>query len=198
MMVAQPVTPGIASGVSDNAILKLEAQGKRIEVDDGEIIEVEKQMTFLHVIVIDNLYDLTRPFVRANKLGRDQTDGVRFILIGHRKSSSLAQIPDFSFIRAGRIPEDYDWQGDFEGVPDLAVEVVSPGQTYEYFLDRVAKYLRAGTEEVWLVYPERKLILQFRADAEIHTEFRSDEILTSPLFPGLEIAVAAGFAASRD
>lgn len=36
----------------------------QIEVDDGVIIEVKGDMTWMHLFVIQNLYDLLKPFVK--------------------------------------------------------------------------------------------------------------------------------------
>jgi Uma2 family endonuclease len=66
-------------------------------------------------------------------------------------------------VRSGRIAEDFEWSGNFEGAPDLAVEVASPGQSIPYFLRHVERYLQAGVEEVWIIYPPCKEIHQYRA-----------------------------------
>lgn len=170
-----------------------------VEVEDGEIKVSERSMTILHLLVIQNLYDLTRPFVRANHLGWVFTDGIRYILIGSRKKIIGARLPDFSFIRAGRIPQQYDWNGDFEGAPNLAVEVASPGQDNPYFMRCVGEYLSAGSEEVWIVYPARHEIIQYRRDDDMPRVYRAGDVLAvSGLFPGLELTIEALFVTSDE
>lgn len=163
------------------------------EVEHGEIVEVARDMTYLHLVIIENIYDNLKVFVRAAKLGRVHTDGLRYILIGGRKGMRLARKPDASFIRAERFTPDFDPSGDFEGAPDLAVEVVSPGQAAPLVLGRVAEYLTYGSEEVWVVYPSRREVWIYRADTDTPTAYREEDKLTSPLFPGWSMSVADVF-----
>ena len=41
-------------------------------------------------------------------------------------------------------------------MPDLAVEIKSPNDTYAHMRRKAELYLRRGTQIVWLVYPERR------------------------------------------
>jgi Uma2 family endonuclease len=173
---------------------RLEAEGKSVEVDDGEIIVSEGGVTFLHVIIIQNLYDVFKPFVIVNKLGTIYMDGVRSILEGAAQDDlQRAFKPEYSFLRTGRIPQAFDWMGDFPGAPDLAVEVVSPGQTNPVLLRRVSRYLEAGTEEVWLIYRTRKTLYQYRHDIEAPVVINHEEPIMTPLFPDLSIPLKSLF-----
>lgn len=172
---------------------RLDAEEKSIEVEDGEIIEGEGGVTFLHLIIIQNLYDTLKPFVAIHKLGTIYMDGVRYILRGTPQDIQRAYKPDFSFLRAGRIPQDFDWMGDFIGAPDLAVEVVSPGQTNPALTNRVSRYLNAGTEEVWLIYQSRKTLWQYRHDTEQPVVINHEEQIVTPLFPDLSIPLKSLF-----
>jgi hypothetical protein len=155
--------------VTQADLLRLEAEGKSVEVDDGEIIitdidvdmndaktiEIEGGVTILHLVIIQHLFRTLDPFVTSRKLGTVYMDGVRYILAGTPQDIQRRYKPDFSFVRAGRIPKDLNWMGDFPFAPDLAVEVASPGQTNPTPTNRVSRYLNAGTEEVWLIYQSR-------------------------------------------
>lgn len=170
---------------------RLDAQDKQVEVEYGEIIESESGVTFLHYIIIKNLLFMLDPFVKANKLGTVYGDGVRYILAGTVQDIERARKPDFSFLRAGRIPKDFDWLGDFVGAPDLAVEVASPGQTNTVLLPKIIRYLEAGSEEGWLIYPSRRVLYQYRRDAEEPVLYRDNDVVdTSVLFPGLKLVLA--------
>lgn len=167
----------------------------RVEVEDGEIIAIEAGVTFLHLIIIQNLFLILHPFTQQHKLGHVYMDGVRYILIGANQNIKRARMPDLSFLRAGRIPADFDWTGDFVGAPDLAVEVASPGQTNQFLLGRVTGWLDAGSEEAWLIYPSKRAIHVYRRDAAEPAFYgEADEIDLSPLFPGLTFSVKAVFA----
>jgi Uma2 family endonuclease len=184
------VTDQVVTRITQEDLQRLDAEDKWVEVVDGEIVEGEHEVTFLHLIIIQNLYDILKPYVAANKLGSVFMDGARYILAGSPQDIRRAHKPDFSYLRAGRIPPDFDWTGDFAGAPDFAVEVASPGQTNTILLPRIASYLQAGTEEAWLIYPWRKELYQYRRDAEVPATYQStDTIDTSALFPGLNLVV---------
>lgn len=181
--------------VTQADIQALEAQDKHVEVEDGEIIASEQGMVLLHVIVIDNVYDLIKPYVKQHNLGRFFSDGARYILKGGPEDVKRAYMPDCSFVRKERIPADFDWTNDFPFAPDFAVEVASPGQDNAKLLGKIAHYLEAGCEEAWLIYPQRKKIQQYRAEAEGPVLYREEgPIDVAALFPGLEITVQAVFA----
>jgi Uma2 family endonuclease len=66
-----------------------------------------------------------------------------------------------SFIRLENIPADWDLEKPHPGVPDLAVEVVSPGDSAEDVQAKVRTYLDKGAQQVWVLYPKTKEIHQF-------------------------------------
>jgi Uma2 family endonuclease len=177
--------------VTQEDLQRLDAQDKWVEVEDGEIIESENDVTWLHAYMIQNLFLILHPFVRANKLGTVHIDRVRYILKGTPQDIERARKPDFSFLRAGRVPTDFDWSGDFVGAPDLAVEIASPGQTNTVLLPKITRYLQAGSEEAWLIYPWHRTLYQYRRDAEEPVKYgESDVIDTSALFSGLTLVLA--------
>lgn len=52
----------------------------------------------------------------------------------------------------------------FPQAPDLCIEIVSPSNSRKELIEKVAAYLEAGAQEVWLVYPKNKQI-QFHGAA---------------------------------
>jgi len=169
---------------------RLDAEDKWVEVEDGEIIESEDIVPFIHVLIIQNLFRILDVLVRQQKWGLVFTDGARYILEGTPDDIRKGRKPDFSFIRAERFPANFDWSGDFYGAPDLVVEVASPGQTSALLLNRISVYLAAGSEEAWLIYPQSKTLYQYRRDAQEPNIYREDDTVdTSRLFPGLTLVV---------
>ncbi|MCU0513859.1 MAG: Uma2 family endonuclease [Anaerolineae bacterium] len=177
----------------------------RVEVKDAVVIVSERDMTLFHLIIIQNLFKHIRAYVINRQSGWAFADGLRYILAGGRKKVITARQPDFSFLRAGRIPADYDPKagripadydpnGDFEGAPNLAVEVASPGQSNAYFTQLVGEYLAAGSEEVWVIYPARRQVVQYRRSEDAPRFYQPGDLLdVSALFPGLELPVDALF-----
>ena len=75
-----------------------------VEVVDGELVKTDMSAAgHMHVIFVENLFRLLDSFVRSDKLGRVHTDGLTYILHVDEMGVQTARIPDFSFIRRGRI-----------------------------------------------------------------------------------------------
>ncbi|HEY2294955.1 MAG TPA: Uma2 family endonuclease [Thermoanaerobaculia bacterium] len=104
--------------------------------------------------------------------------------------------PDLVFIRAGEEPGK--WAQNFQGVPDLVVEVLSP-DTRQYDLGtKLDAYLEAGVPEVWFADPSTATIWihGLSEDRKRYLELSRGgrgESVTSRALPGLRIAVSEIF-----
>lgn len=106
-----------------------------------------------------------------------------------------SRIADTSFVRKGRIPPDFDLRLPFPGAPDLAVEVVLPDETAKEILAKVRDYLRFGSEQVWVLYPEQKELHQYVSGSDSVRVYQGDDrIECAALFPDLEVTAAEFFA----
>lgn len=66
-------------------------------------------------------------------------------------------IPDVAVVRRSRWESTPD-TSYFEGGPELAVEVISPGNTASEIDEKVTLYFEQGTLECWIVDPSRRRI----------------------------------------
>lgn len=100
---------------------------------------------------------------------------------------NLRRRPDAAFVSAARWPTEkpQPYRGDWEVVPNIAVEVVSPGNYADEFARERRQYFRHGVQEVWIIYPEERFIEVH--DAQASREYAHQDRLTSPLLPGIEI-----------
>jgi Uma2 family endonuclease len=165
----------------------------RVEIVDGEIVEMTPN-GILHLFVGGNVYDVVKPFVVEHGLGYVFSDGLICILDITQRGIKGAQVPDVCFIRKGRIPKDFDLSRPFPGAPDLAVEVVSPGDDVNKLLKRVRKYLDFGTEQVWVIYPEVREVHQYRRGSDMIQVYKdTGQMDVEALFPGLVLMLEAIF-----
>jgi len=74
--------------------------------------------------------------------------------------------------------------------PDLAVEIVSPGNTANEIASKVDLYLRAGTRLVWIVYPELQRIDIYEAGGRFKSVKVGDMLDGGDVLPGLQIPVS--------
>jgi Uma2 family endonuclease len=79
-------------------------------------------------------------------------------------------------------------------MPDLAVEVQSPGQSDRFMSDKAAFYLENGSKMVWLIYPDRQLV-EFLTPTERQLLTLDGTISGGDVLPDFSVKVADIFPA---
>jgi len=153
---------------------------RKLELIHGEI--VEKMPNTIHAFIVQMISGFFFVFLQKNPLG--------YALIEPRHhlpdDDTNARIPDLSFVRKEK--NLVIGQGPVPFMPDLAVEVQSPGQSDRFMSDKAAFYLQHGTQIVWLVYPDRRLV-EVLTPTERHLLTDDGVIDGGEVLPGLQIAV---------
>ena len=105
--------------------------------------------------------------------------------------------PDWSFVSYERWPKDQpypfsDNAGDV--VPDIAAEVVSPGDKADDLIAKVREYLRGGVRLVWIVYPLAREIHAYRpGSATVQVHFADADLDAPDVLPGFRVPVGPLF-----
>jgi Uma2 family endonuclease len=73
-----------------------------------------------------NLFLALGSYVRAHRPGRVFADGVGYELL---RLPRTIRVPDASYVRADRLPSDGIGPGLLKLAPDVAIDVLSPGET---------------------------------------------------------------------
>jgi Uma2 family endonuclease len=102
-------------------------------------------------------------FVDEKKLGVVLGVETGFILA---RNPDTVRAADVSFVAASRLTTGSQVTGYWEGLPDLAVEVVSPNDTLEDVEEKVDDYLAADTPLIWVINPRRRTVTVPRARAQ--------------------------------
>lgn len=142
----------------------------------------------LHHIIVGNIVRILDGFNVITGLGAVFVDGLIYLMYSDERHLKNSFVPDVSFIRRQNIPADWNVEKPFPGVPDLAIEVISPGDEAEDVYEKVRVYLDKGTQQVWLTFPKTKELHQYIA-GEIETARiykGSQQIDAEALFPGIE------------
>jgi Uma2 family endonuclease len=92
---------------------------------------------------------------------------------------------------AARTPRDARF---VDGVPVLAIEIISPSDTQEGVLEKVGDYLEAGVALVWVVEPVYGTVTVYRPGTAPELFNETQEITADPYLPGFRAAVAEFFA----
>jgi Uma2 family endonuclease len=98
----------------------------------------------------------------------------------------LVRKPDVSFICLGRLPEEREPEGHVRIPPDLAIEVLSPNDLDYETDEKVAEYLAAGVRLVWVINPEYRTVLVYRADRSIAGAWEEGELDGEDVLPGFK------------
>jgi Uma2 family endonuclease len=159
----------------------------QIELDEGELITMAPASED-HGYFEGRIYRLIANHVEAHKLGRVYAGDT-----GFRLSDDTVRSPDVAFVRKSRVAEVRS-QGFAKGAPDLAIEIISPSNTFRQMSRKVRQYFAAGCQTVWVVYPERQEIEVFESSGADRTLTREDRLEAPGLLPGFSILVADLFA----
>lgn len=167
-----------------------EVAGKRFELVDGELIEVPGASGF-HNLIVGLLYRLIDDLVRDRDLGLTFTDGTGYIL---RRHPDLMRVPDVSFLAWNRIPEGgVSTEGYLPVAPDLAVEIVSPGDQADVVHDKVSEYLEAGVRLVWVLWPKRRSVTVHKPGGVARELGPDEELDGGEVLPGFSVRVSKLF-----
>jgi Uma2 family endonuclease len=153
--------------------------GMKHELNEGELITMPPSKP-RHGNCQLTLGSALREFVMAHGLGKVFTES------GYRLTPHTVRGPDVSFVRKSRLqnPDEY-----FEGGPDLAVEIVSPGDDASDLREKIKQYLNAGTSVVWVIYQRSRQIEIHTPDKTIRTLGAEDTLEAPELLPGFHLSV---------
>lgn len=139
---------------------------------------------FRHGAVIMNVAGPLSQHVKARGLGVVCGAETGFVL---ERDPDTVLAPDVAFVRRERIPAAALPATFWEGPPDLAVEVTSPGDTRREVEDKVASWLAAGTHLVWVVDPKHVTVTIHEPDGTPRRLEGSGVLQGEPLFPGFRL-----------
>ena len=80
-----------------------------------------------------------------------------------------------------------------DGVPTLAVEILSPSDTIEEIHEKITVYQAAGVPLVWVLHPYDRTVTVYRPDAEPDLLNVREELSGEPHLPGFRVPVARLF-----
>lgn len=177
---------------------------RHAEVVKGELISVSPNQRG-PVLVARTLFVSLYPFAHERDLGEVLPDGATYLLDAEDRTDWVreAYMPDISFISRDRYDAHTAEYGEATGpwrlAPDLAIEVVSPSDTYTIISDKVAAYIQYGTRMVWVVDPQNRTVKVHTPDNPDGTTLHEPDSLDgSPLLPGWTMALSEVFGKKTD
>ncbi|MFH1920479.1 MAG: Uma2 family endonuclease [Planctomycetota bacterium] len=181
--------PALGAATEADVIEIHDREGRLYELVDGVLMEktVGTYESYLALL----LGQLLGVYVRENHLG---------IVLGAdgiiRLAPGLVRIPDVSFISWERLPgRKVPREPIADLSPDLAVEVISKGNTREEMERKLADYFAAQVRQVWYVHhTPRREVRVYIAPEEFAVLGEEDTLDGGDVLPGFTLALKGFFA----
>lgn len=148
---------------------------------DGTLVE-KTGMTFKHGVAQAKLASYWRNYILSSEKGGEICTETLC------RTAKQARRPDVAYLTAELIEQF----GNFTVLPQsfpLIAEVASPEDSAEELFAKAQEYLESGCQEVWLLYPESRLII-------VNTQqrwqlFNTDEVIsTQTVLTGFSVSVS--------
>ena len=149
------------------------------ELIQGKLL-VREPAGFRHGEIAARMARLIGNHVYDNALGQVFAAETGFKLAA---DPDTVRAPDVAYISQNRIP-DPPPVGYAEIAPDLVVEVVSPDDRPGAVLAKVADWISAGCQLVWVLDPQRFLARIYRADGSAHMASWDEDLGGETVLPG--------------
>jgi Uma2 family endonuclease len=164
------------------------------EVVNGDIVEVPPMSNYAGQVA-NRLNRAMTIYLLAKDIGDTAIEQLFRIPLPEDRSRNRK--PDMAFVSYERWPlsKPFPFTGNARDVvPDIAVEVVSPGDTADDLVAKAREYLRGGVRLVWVIYPLAQEIHAYLPEVrDVRVYFASDELEAGDILPGFHTSVAALF-----
>ena len=145
---------------------------------------------FEHGRIAGEIHSRLGAFVKSRGLGLVLSADTGYYI---QRDPDTVRAPDVGFVRAERVPRT-PTAGFFQGAPDLAVEVLSPGDRASEVLAKIQDWLDAGCKAVWVVDPAKQTVAVYRPDGAVVRLAPADDLAAEDILPGFHLRVEEIFA----
>ena len=164
------------------------AMDARVEIINGEMVEMAAAGV-LHHVILGNIFRTIEAWNRQHETGFAASHGLMFLMHSDERAVQNAFVPDVSFVQYRNILTNLDLNKPFPGIPDLAVEVISPNDKAVEVQEKIQTYLDKGAEQVCAVYPasgSQSVHQYIQGSSTVRIYQKPEEAIdVSGLFPGL-------------
>ena len=129
-------------------------------------------------------------YVETHHLGEAYAAETGFIL---DRNPDTVRAPDAAFVRQEVVEAIGSVRGFVPCAPDLAIEVVSPGDSYAEVQEKVMEWLEAGCRMVVTINPRRHVVTVYRSKNDIVILTEEDTLLGGDVVEGWELPLSELF-----
>ena len=176
--------------VTADELLLMPDDGFRYELVHGELRRMNPAGNVHGRVTMRFAWRLAQ-YVEENHLGTVYAAETGF---GLATDPDTVRAPDVAFVSRARVETVGEVEGFWPRAPDLAVEVISPGDGYTEVEEKIFAWLDAGTKMVVVINPRQQSVTVYRSQTDI-TAFTEAGVLDGvDVVPGFELAVREIFA----
>ena len=154
------------------------------EIVNGQRVDIPPMSAYATWIAA-RLHGRLWPYAEDKGLGTSVPE-MLFVLDAEH---NLRRRPDVAFVSTARWPLDraLPETGDWEVVPDLAVEVISPNDVFKDMLAKVREYFHYGVQIVWVIAPEERQVYVYDTPTQVRILTVQDELTGGEIVPGFRL-----------
>ena len=180
-------TPAPGTATLDELVFANDHTKPLCELIDNTL--VEKAVGFDASVVAATISSLLGKFVSMRRLGAvSGADGMFRLL------ASSVRGPDVAFLSRDRFPNGQFPQEAYPSLaPDLAVEVLSPGNTKAEMMRKRIEYFHSGVRLVWIVDCRSRSVAVYTSPVDVAVLDQEAKITGGDVLPGFECVVADFF-----
>ena len=158
--------------------------GDRSELVNGEIVS-KVSPKYKHASVQGRLLLLIDDWCVPEQCGRVCPE---WAIVLKRNGQDWVPVPDLTYVSYERLAVEWEEDEPCPVLPELVIEIISPGQSFGEITSRATDYLLARVSRVWVVDNQAQSVTVFGA-SEFPQTFLINDTISDVLLPGLAIAV---------
>ena len=179
----------VASKLSLQEFLALPQSNDRYEFVGGQLKQ-KMSPKYKHALIQGRLFRMLDEWCDLCACGRVCPE---WAVVLRRNEEDWVPVPDLTYVSYQRLPQEWDKDEACPVLPELLIEIISPGQTFGQMTQKATDYLLAGVDRVWVVDTIASSVTVFQRD-KLPQTFWSDETIEDALLPGFVLLVSSLFA----
>ena len=154
------------------------------EIVNGQRVELPPMSAYATWLA-SHLHGRLWPYAEEKGLGTSVAEMLFVLDTEH----NLRRRPDVAFVSTARWPLDraLPETGDWDVVPDLAIEVISPKDVFKDVLAKVREYFHYGVQVIWVIAPEEQQVYVYDSPVQVRILTGQDELTGGEVVPGFRL-----------
>jgi Uma2 family endonuclease len=170
-------------------LLRMPDDGMRHELVSGEL-RVMSPAGFRHGRLAGTIATLLGTHVRESGCGVILGAATGFVI---SRDPDTVRAPDAAFVSEERFESVGETEKFWPGAPDLAVEVLSPSDTFHEVQEKALEWISAGSVAVLVIDPEKRIATVYRSGGQARIYGEDETLELGDAVPAFSVAVSGLF-----